>query len=96
MWRSKHGRPQAIPNVHSRRRYARAGATQHGQTAEVDLNELQSPLDIVPDVEHPDFEAAFAALRWFRLRGVSADQAFADPALIQAYLSATYTPMEVL
>jgi hypothetical protein len=67
-----------------------------GQTVEVDLNELQSPLDIVPDVEHPDFEAAFAALRWFRLRGVSADQAFADPNLIGAYLSATYTPMEVL
>lgn len=67
-----------------------------GQSVEVDLNELQSPLDIVPDVEHPDFEAAFAALRWFRMRGVSADQAFADPALIQAYMAATFTPMEVV
>jgi hypothetical protein len=67
-----------------------------GQTVECDLDQIQSPLDIVPSIEHPDFEAAYAALRWFRARGLSADQAFADPNLIQQYLAATFTPMEVL
>lgn len=66
-----------------------------GQESDVDLAALQSPLDIVPDTDHPDFEAAFAALKWFRSRGISAEEAFADMSLIQAYLAATYIPMEV-
>lgn len=66
-----------------------------GGVVEIAADELQSPLDVVRDVEHPDFEAMFAALRWFRMRGITASDVFRDPVLAQDYLAATFIPMEV-
>ena len=66
-----------------------------GLIMEFDVADIKSPLDLVPDVEHPDFEALYAVLRWIRGRGVTLDQVFVSEDLVAAYLAAEWTPMQV-
>lgn len=65
-----------------------------GEQVEFNVADLNSPLELV-ELRHPDFEAMYAVQRWLWARETNLGGAFSDPATIQAYILATWTPMEV-